>query len=606
MFRHFERVLQPTSSARCEPPPSELIKFYWHFAKQARLSILALFMVGLIAAILDLLIPIFIGAVISIITVGRPSQVLHDNWFKLAAMAATILFVRPIVNLAQGIISNQIITPGLTNLTRWQSHRHVVRQSWSFFQNDFAGRVANRVIQTGTSLRETVVSTAASIWHIVIYGGAAVVLIGTNDVWLAIPLICWFVSFAAFLRYFVPKMHDRSRWNSEARSELMGRIVDCYANIMTVKLFACPRDEDNFVREALDKQTAAFQYQARLNTIFFVLLSTSNCVLMVAIGSVSIYLWAHAEIAVGAIATVLPLSWQLASFSHGVAQNVTNIFEAVGMVHDGMQSIAVPQQLPDRAGASNLFIGKGEIRFEDISFSYGKADAILHKLSLTIKAGERVGLVGRSGAGKSTLMNLLLRLFETNSGQILIDGQDIAHVTQESLRRYISMVSQDTSLLHRSIRDNIRYGRPDATEAEIVEAARKAHALDFIDRLEDWRGQNGFDAEIGERGVKLSGGQRQRIAMARVILKNAPILILDEATSALDSEVEAAIHEHLGELMIGRTVIAITHRLSTLAQMDRIVVLDQGRIAEEGTHASLLELGGLYSQLWDYQSGHLQ
>jgi ATP-binding cassette subfamily B multidrug efflux pump len=488
-------------------------------------------------------------------------------------------------------------------LIRWQSHWHVVRQSWTFFQNDFAGRIANRIMQTGPALRESVVAGTNAVWYILVYGTSAVALMASSDVRLAAPVLLWFAGYAVFLRYFVPRLRDRSRQMSEMRSTLTGRVVDSYTNILTVKLFARPRDEDEFVRAAVEQHTETFRNQLRLITLFGLTLTMLNALMFIGTGATAVWLWTRGDIAIGTVATALPLVHQIASISGWVAQGVTAIFENVGVVQDGMRSIAVAHQMRDRPDASSLRVERGRVVFEGVRFGYGVARGVLHGVDLAIRPGERVGLVGRSGAGKSTLVNLLLRFYELEGGRILIDGQDIAQVTQESLRRHIAMVTQDTSLLHRSIRDNIRYGRPEASDAEVHEAATRAHALGFIERLEDWHGRRGFDAHVGERGVKLSGGQRQRIAIARVILKNAPILVLDEATSALDSEVEAAIQEQLEGLMGGRTVIAIAHRLSTIARLNRLIVLDQGRIVEEGSHVQLLAADGHYAKLWQRQSG---
>jgi len=452
-------------------------------------------------------------------------------------------------------------------------------------------------------LRESVVAGTNAVWYILVYGTSALTLMASNDLRLALPVVVWFLGYATLLRVFVPRLRERSRHMSEVRSALTGRVVDSYTNILTVKLFARPRDEDNFVRAAVDDHTDAFRGQLRLITLFGISLVLLNASLLVGTGATAIWLWMGGHIAVGTIAMALPLSWQIANVSGWVAQNVTAIFENVGVVQDGMRSIAVPRQMPDRPGSAVLQVKQASVRFEGVRFGYGTERGVLHGIDLAIAPGERVGLVGPSGAGKSTLVNLLLRFYEVEAGRILIDGQDIANVTQESLRARIAMVTQDTSLLHRSIRDNIRYSRPAASDDEVIDAASRAHALEFIGGLEDWQGRRGFDAHVGERGVKLSGGQRQRVAIARVILKDAPILVLDEATSALDSEVEAAIQEQLDGLMRGRTVIAIAHRLSTIARMDRLVVLDRGRVVESGSHAELLALGGTYARLWRRQSG---
>jgi ATP-binding cassette, subfamily B, multidrug efflux pump len=603
LFAFFEHLLEPTAKSGDAPPPSGLAAFYWHYAKQARRLVVALFIAGFIVALLDATIPVFIGQVVTLVSSHSPGQLLHDSWHKLLGMALVLLIVRPCALLAQALITNQAIAPGLTNLIRWQSHWHVVRQSWAFFQNDFAGRIANRIMQTGPALRESVVASTNAVWYILVYGGSAIVLMARNDLRLAIPVFCWFCGYAIFLRYFVPRLRDRSREMSEVRSALTGRVVDSYTNILTVKLFARPRDEDEFVRHAVDEHTDAFHRQLRLITTFSLTLTCLNALMVVGTGAIAIWLWNTGHIAVGIVAMALPLTWQIANIAGWVAQNVTAIFENVGVVQDGMRSIAVPRQMRDRPDAVELKVTRGGIRFEGVRFGYGTERGVLKHIDLTIAPGERVGLVGQSGSGKSTLVNVLLRFFELEGGRILIDGQDIAGVTQESLRAHIAMVTQDTSLLHRSIRDNIRYGRPAASEKEVIEAAERAHSYDFIQTLEDWQGRRGFEAHVGERGVKLSGGQRQRVAIARVILKNAPILVLDEATSALDSEVEAAIQEQLDDLMKGRTVIAIAHRLSTIARMDRLVVLDQGRIVEEGSHADLLAKDGAYARLWRRQSG---
>ena len=606
LFRFFERLLEPTAPPPEAPPPAGLLAFYWHYARQARGLVALLFLAGLAVATLDSTIPVFIGRVVTLVSSHAPGALPSDTGMQLLGMALVLLVLRPTALFLQNLITNQAIAAGLTNLIRWQSHFHVVRQSWTFFQNDFAGRVANRVMQTGPSLRESVVAATNAVWYILVYGGSAMVLMGSNDLRLAIPVMLWFLFYAALLRVFVPRMRDRSRRMSEVRSALTGRIVDSYTNILTVKLFARPRDEDAFVREAVDDHTVAFRRQLRLISLFGTTLAALNASMVVSTAAIALFLWSGGHVSVGTIAMALPLSWQIANMSGWVAQNITAIFENVGTVQDGMRSIAVPRQLPDRPDAVPLRVARGSVRFENLRFGYGTERGVLHGVDLAIAPGERVGLVGPSGAGKSTLVNLLLGFYAPEEGRILIDGQDIAGVTQESLRARIAMVTQDTSLLHRSIRDNIRYGRPEASEAEMREAAARAHATTFIEGLEDWQGRHGFDAHVGERGVKLSGGQRQRIAIARVILKDAPILVLDEATSALDSEVEAAIQEQLDGLMKGRTVIAIAHRLSTIARMDRLVVLDHGRVVETGTHAELLDRDGPYAGLWRRQSGGFQ
>jgi ATP-binding cassette subfamily B multidrug efflux pump len=603
LFRFFESLLEPTALPPQASPPAGLVAFYWYYARQARGPVAALFVAGFFVALIDTTIPVFVGRVITLVSNHEPGSLFHDSWPPLLGMAFVVLVARPLAMLVQNMLTNQAIIPGLSNLIRWQSHWHVVRQSWTFFQNDFAGRIAQRVMQTGPSLRESVVAATNAVWYILVYGGGAIILLASNDARLAIPIALWFAGYAALLRYFVPRLRTRSRRMSDTRSALTGRVVDSYTNIQTVKLFARPRDEDEFVRAAMDDLTDAHRGQVRLTTLLNLCLAVLNAAMVVGTGGLAIWLWNDGRIAVGTVAMALPLTWHIAAIAGWVAQNVATIFENIGVVQEGMRSIAVPRQMPDRPGAVALQVERGAVRFEAVRFGYGTAKGVLHGIDLSVAPGERVGLVGRSGAGKSTLVNLLLRFYEIEDGRIRIDGQDIALVTQESLRAHIAMVTQDTSLLHRSIRDNIRYGRLHASEWEVRRAAAQAHALEFIEGLEDWYSRRGLDAHVGERGVKLSGGQRQRIALARVILKDAPILVLDEATSSLDSEVEAAIQEQLDSLMRGRTVIAIAHRLSTIARMDRLVVLDQGRIVEEGTHAQLLARGGTYARLWQHQSG---
>ena len=611
MLRFFERFLEPTAHSPNAPPPvlgspQALIRFYWHFVRQIPGPLAALFATGFCVAITDALIPVCLGRIVSLVSSTEPEAIWPEAGGQLLLMAALFLVFRPAAHFAQLIVANLMLVPGLTNLVRWQSHWHVVRQGWTFFQNDFAGRIAARVMQTGPALRESVVLSIIGIWYILVFGVIAIGLLSAADWRLSLPIVAWFVLYVIVLGRFLPQMRERSRAMSEMRSVLTGKIVDSYTNILTVKLFARAREEDAFVREAVDEHTETWRAQQRIGTLWGLSLQVMNALLMVGTGVLAIVLWRSGHIAVGTVATAIPMAWQLNNMSGTIAQQIANIFDDLGQVQDGMRSIAVERQMPDLPGSVELPRITGGIRFERVSFDYGRMPrrgGVLRELQLNIAPGERVGLVGRSGAGKSTLVHLLLGFYRPERGRILIDGRDIAGLTQESLRAQIGMVTQDTSLLHRSIRDNIRYGRPEASEAEIVDAARRANALEFIEGLEDWHGRTAFDAHVGERGVKLSGGQRQRIALARVILKNAPILVLDEATSALDSEVEAAIQEQLAELMEGRTVIAIAHRLSTICRMDRLVVLDRGRIVEEGTHEALLAARGHYAALWRRQSG---
>ncbi len=605
LYRYLESRIQATASPGPSAPPAGLLAFYWHFMRQTRGWYAAMFATSLSVALLDTAIPVFIGRLVSLMEAADRPAALAQRWPELLGMLAVILLLRPLAILIDVAVRLNAVIPGTTSLIRWQSHWHVVRQSWSFFQNDFAGRIANRVMQTGLSLRESAMAGIRAVWYIAVYGTGAIVMMALSDWRLALPTLLWSACYALFLAYFVPRMRDLSKLSSEGRSLVMARVVDSYSNILTVKLFARPAQEDAYVREAIVEHQEAVAAYMRVASNFMFTLSLMNTALLTSTAAIGLWLWSGGAASAAAVATALPFAWQISATAGWVSWEVAAIFENVGMVQEGMQTIAVPLSGGDRPGAGALRVTRGEIVFEDVTFDYGRRGSapVLDHLSLQVRAGERVGLVGRSGAGKSTLVNLLLRFYELEQGSIRIDGQDIRAVTQESLRAAIGMVTQDTSLLHRSIAANIGYGRPEAGAAQIEEAARRAHAHEFITGLQDWKGRVAYDAHVGERGVKLSGGQRQRIAIARVVLKDAPILILDEATSALDSEVELAIQEQLLGLMEGKTVIAIAHRLSTIARMDRLVVLDAGRIVEQGTHDELLRLKGHYEKLWRHQSG---
>lgn len=586
-----------------EQPPAKVFPFFLFFLYPVRWLLAAVLAITLVTTVIELSLFVFLGKIVDWTQTTPPEEFLPRYGWALAGMALVVLVLRPCGLILSRSFNNLSLVPTLTAMVRWQNYRYVLRQSLAFFQNDFAGRVAQKVMQTGPALRETVGACVDAIWSLVIYLAGTFYLFVGLDWHLLVPVGFWLAAYCLTIFWLVPPVKDRSAAVSEANSALSGRIVDSYTNIQSVKLFAHASREDAFALEGFRRHIAAFLAFARTMATLMVTLSTINGVLIVAVSGIAILLWTHGTISVGAIALAVSLVLRLHQMSNMILRQVTSLFENVGAVQNGIQTIARPNIVVDEPGAPELKVTRGEIRFEDVSFHYGRDTGVIDHLTLTVRPGERVGLVGRSGAGKSTLVNLLLRFYDLEGGRILIDGQDISKVSQESLRASIGMVTQDTSLLHRSVRDNIAYGRPDATAGEIVAAAERAHAADFIRELRDFYGHEGFDARTGERGVKLSGGQRQRVAIARLLLKDAPILLLDEATSALDSEVEAAIQEQLYSLMAGRTVIAIAHRLSTIAVLDRLVILDKGRIVETGTHEELIARNGLYATLWRRQSG---
>ena len=612
IFTWFETRIDPFARPGIVRPPDQLGEFYLHFIKPVWPAFVALLVMGFLGSAIEVMLFAFIGTLVDLMKAApNPKTFMADNSGVLLWMTFIALIARPIVSTVHDLVKNQLVATTFTNRIRWQTHSYVLRQSLGFFQNDFAGRVANKIIQTAPALRESVVQLVDALWYAAVQFGGALVLFWAADWRLTVPLLVWLVAYIVALSYFVPRIKKRSTDSSEARSMLIGRIVDSYTNILTVKLFAHAEREEDYARDAFRDQMQKWQLSLRLITGMEFALYSLNGVLIVAASWLAILLWGDGLVSTGAIAAVIGLVIRIVSMSGWVMWTISGIFENIGVVHEGMETISKAQSVIDAPSAASLAVSKGEIRFDGIGFHYGKGVSgapdqpgrVIENLSLNIKPGEKVGLVGRSGAGKSTLVNLLLRFYDLESGRILIDGQDIKTVTQDSLRAQIGLVTQDTSLLHRSVKDNILYGRPDAGDAAVAAAAEQAQAAEFIPALEDMKGRKGYLAHVGERGVKLSGGQRQRIAIARVLLKNAPILILDEATSALDSEVEAAIQASLKTLMSGKTVIAIAHRLSTIAAMDRLVIMDEGRIIEEGSHNELLKRGGLYADLWARQSG---
>jgi ATP-binding cassette subfamily B multidrug efflux pump len=603
MFRFFETRIDPFRLHDETMPPANLIGFYWRYCRQVWPYLACLLVVGLVVSLIEVSILRFIGSLVDILRATSPADILHDYGATFVVIGLVILVARPLAGLSHDLLSQQAIAPGMNNLIRWQTHRYVLRQSVDFFANDFAGRIASNIVQTGQSLRDSVVQIIDALWFVAVFAVSALVIFAQADWRLACPLLVWIAGYVLVLCYFVPLIRKKSVAISEMRAIVTGRVVDSYANIQTVKLFAHLEREDAYVREALAEHTAVFQSETRLITLMNATVSFMNSVLVMTTGGLAVWLWMSNAVTLGDIAIASGLAIRITTMSGWVMWTSIGIFENIGVVQQGMGSIAQPHTLVDRRGAEPLVASRGAIRFENVRFHYGKGAGVIDDLSFAIAPGERVGLVGRSGAGKSTLAHLLLRFHDVEAGRILIDGQDIAAVTQDSLRQQIGMVTQDTSLMHRSVADNILYGRPDAPMEAVIAAASQAHAHEFVVGLADPKGRLAYDAEVGERGVKLSGGQRQRIAIARVLLKNAPILVLDEATSALDSEVEAAIQESLYALMEGKTVIAIAHRLSTIAAMDRLIVLDKGRIVEMGSHGELLKRDGLYASLWRRQSG---
>ncbi len=604
MLRRFESLIDPYRLQTIEQPPEGLLRFYVHFVKQVWPFFIAILAAGFFGGLIEVALFAFLGKLVDMAkAAASPAHFFAEHGATLLVMAFVTLIARPFVVLAHSITMHQMVIPDFTHLIRWQTHRYVLRQSLAFFQNDFAGRIASRILQTGPSLRETMVQITEAVWYVFIYTAGALVLFFQNDPVLVLPLLVWLVGYVAGISYFVPRLRKRSVAVSNARTMLTGRIVDSYTNIMTVKLFAHTQREDEYARDALDEFSARHHGIMRVITSYESTMTALNGTLIVGTCGLALWLWSRGAITLGAVALATALVIRINGLAGWVMWVMASIFENIGTVQEGMETVSKPISVRDTPGADALKVTRGEVRFEGVTFHYGRDSGLMEDLRLTIRPGEKVGLVGRSGAGKSTLANLLLRFYDLEGGRILIDGQDIARVTQDSLRSQIGVVTQDAALFHRSVADNIRYGRPDATEAEVIAAAKRAHAHEFIQGLEDLKGRKGYAAYVGERGVKLSGGQRQRVAIARVLLKNAPLLILDEATSALDSEVEAAIQEQLYNLMQGKTVIAIAHRLSTIAAMDRLIIMDQGRIVEDGTHEALLKRGGIYAQLWNRQSG---
>ncbi|MDG4896326.1 MULTISPECIES: ABC transporter ATP-binding protein [unclassified Mesorhizobium] len=603
MFRWFEQRLDPFPAEEPVEPPKTLVAFCVHYTRGAWPYIIVDALLVAAIAVAEVWMFGFMGRIVDWLSAQNRETFLQTESWKLAGMAFIVLFALPGMVWLRSLINQQTTMGNYPMRIRWQVHRYLLKQSMAFYQDEFAGRIATKLMQTALAVRDCVIKIIDVLNYIVVYFLGMLFIVGSADLRLAAPLGVWLVGYIALLFYFIPRLGKVGEEQANARSMMTGRVVDSYSNIQTVKLFSHARREAAFAREGMAGFLETVYRSMRLVTVLYGLLYILNALLLFSVTALSLWLWLGDAVTIGAVAVVIGLVLRMWGMSQWIMWEMSGLFENIGTVQDGIQSISLPRLVEDRPGAKDIAVSQGEIRFEDIRFHYGKQKGVIENLSLTVQPGEKVGIVGRSGAGKSTLVNLLLRFYDLESGRILVDGQEIAAVTQDSLRAQIGMVTQDTSLLHRSVKENILYGRPDATEEMLIEAARRAEALDFIDGLSDHNGRKGFDAHVGDRGVKLSGGQRQRIAIARVMLKDAPILILDEATSALDSEAEAAIQENLYKLMQGKTVIAIAHRLSTIAAMDRLVVMDKGRIIEEGSHEELVAKGGLYAQLWQRQSG---
>ncbi|ODW43709.1 multidrug ABC transporter ATP-binding protein [Vibrio parahaemolyticus] len=603
MFKRFEGFTEPFPKSTPDQPPSGIFAFLRHYTRGYEKPLIIMSLMSTIVAIVEVMLFGAMGQLVDWLSTSNPETFLQDNRADLIFYGVLLLVIMPLLVVIYSLLVHQTLLGNYPMSIRWLAHRYLLNQSLNFYQDDFAGRVATKVMQTSLAVRETVMKSMDVFVYVTVYFTSMVVMLATADWRLMIPMIVWLLVYIAIQIYFVPKLKDVASEQADARSTMTGRIVDSYTNIQTVKLFSHSQRETQYAEQGMKGFLNTVYRQMRLVTGFDVAVEISNYILVFSVAALSIYLWLDSAISVGAIAIAVSLALRVNGMSMWIMWEVGALFENMGTVVDGMKTLSKPIDIQDKPNAKDLVVSQGGIQFDNVSFHYGENKGVINHLNLDIKPGEKVGLVGRSGAGKSTLVNLLLRFHDVEEGSIKIDGQNIADVTQDSLRSKIGMVTQDTSLLHRSIRDNILYGNPTASEEELLKATKQAHAHEFIETLTDPFGNVGYDAQVGERGVKLSGGQRQRIAISRVLLKDAPLLVLDEATSALDSEVEAAIQESLNELMQGKTVIAIAHRLSTIAQMDRLIVLDKGNVVEQGTHQELIAHNGIYAQLWAHQTG---
>lgn len=603
MFKRFESWVEALPDDEPTKPPAGVYAFCRHYTKGYELPLILMSVLTAMLAMLEVSLFGFMGQLVDWLVKKNPETLFQDEGTTLMLMGGMVIIVMPILVLLHALIMHQTLLGNYPMSIRWLAHRYLLKQSVSFYQDDFAGRIATKVMQTSLAVRETVMKLLDVLVYILVYFTSMLVMIASADLRLVIPMLVWLALYVGLQWYFVPRLKSVSTEQADARSTMTGRIVDSYTNITTVKLFAHTQKEAEYAKSSMRIFLDTVYRQMRLVTGISVSVQIINYLLAFSIAAVSIALWTDSAITVGAIAIAVSLALRLNGMSQWIMWEISSLFENIGTVTDGMNTLSKTTIIQDEPNAKALVVNHGKIDFNQVCFHYGEQTGVIEDLNLNIKAGEKVGLVGRSGAGKSTLVNLLMRFYDVEKGLINIDDQDIKMVMQDSLRSQIGMVTQDTSLLHRTIRENILYGNPSASEEQLDRAIKQAQAYDFIQELSDPNGNHGLDAQVGERGVKLSGGQRQRIAIARVLLKNAPILLLDEATSALDSEVEAAIQESLYELMQGKTVIAIAHRLSTIAAMDRLIVLDQGRVIEQGTHHELIAAGGIYAQLWAHQTG---
>jgi ATP-binding cassette subfamily B multidrug efflux pump len=602
MFSWFERLVNPFPEAPPEQPPKGFVDFIWAASKGMRGLILLLALFTAIIGAFEALLFAMLGNIVDWLSKVPPDQLWAQEKTSLLILAG-ILIASPLLIGLQALIKYQALNGNFAMRMRWNFHRHLLSQSMSFYQDEFAGRVSAKMMQTALAVRDTVMIITDILVFVVIYFLTMTAIAGSFDIYLLLPFFGWLFFYILALWFFVPKLGRAASAQADARSLMTGRITDAYSNIATVKLFSHNQREALFAKQSMQEFLSTVYKQMRLVSGFEIVNHILSMGLILSTAGATLWLWSLGDVGIGAVAAATAMALRLNGVSHWIMWEMANLFENIGTVHDGIGTLSLPIAIKDSEQAKNLEVSKGEIRFENLCFAYTNNINVIDQFNLTIKQGEKIGLIGRSGAGKSTIVNLLLRFYSITEGKILIDGQDINAVTQDSLRKNIGMVTQDTSLLHRSVRENLLYGNPDASEDEMQHATHNAEADEFIQGLRDAKGRAGFDAHVGERGVKLSGGQRQRVAIARVMLKNAPILLLDEATSALDSEVETVIQRSLYRLMEGKTVVAIAHRLSTIAAMDRLIVLDKGKITEQGTHAELLALGGLYARLWAHQSG---